>query len=264
MVSESNPFIRAKRRAGRVKRWIKRKVYERNIGKQYQAWLAGAVDVLAGIHDPRRDHLDHRAGLQPSAGVPAGVPAVGDRPAGGQLAARGGGRRLVEARRGRLPRQFRQEHDGDARVIVVAKENGGISSALNAALERATGEYVGMLDHDDILDRRCIEAFSVAIEEDARPDCVYSDEDKVNSRGEHFELYCKPDFSPELLLTQMYLCHFTVFRAEAGQGSGRAPHGDGRRAGLRPRAAAAAAARAGRAPAAAATTTGGRGASRPR
>ena len=40
MVSESNPLIKAKRRAGRVKRYIKRKVYERNIGKQYKAWLA--------------------------------------------------------------------------------------------------------------------------------------------------------------------------------------------------------------------------------
>ena len=44
------------------------------------------------------------------------------------------------------------------------------------------------------------------------PDAVYSDEDKVDAKGQHFELYCKPDFSPELLLTQMYLCHFTVFR----------------------------------------------------
>ena len=45
MVSERNPLIRAKRRAGRVKRWIRRKFYERNIGKQYQAWLAEAALV---------------------------------------------------------------------------------------------------------------------------------------------------------------------------------------------------------------------------
>ena len=44
------------------------------------------------------------------------------------------------------------------------------------------------------------------------PDAVYSDEDKISPRGEHFDLYCKPDLSPELLLTQMYLCHFTIFR----------------------------------------------------
>ena len=111
--------------------------------------------------------------------------------------------------------EFGRQHEGDPRIVIVTKENGGISSALNAALERATGDYVGMLDHDDLLDRRCIEAFSRALEENGFPDAVYSDEDKVNARGEHFELYCKPSFSPELLLTQMYLCHFTIFRTEA-------------------------------------------------
>ena len=79
-----------------------------------------------------------------------------------------------------------------------------------------------MLDHDDLLDRRCIDAFSRALEENGFPDAVYSDEDKVDARGEHFELYCKPDFSPELLLTQMYLCHFTIFRTDARAGASAA------------------------------------------
>jgi GT2 family glycosyltransferase len=73
---------------------------------------------------------------------------------------------------------------------------------------------MGMLDHDDALDPRCIETFSRVVEANDHPDAVYSDEDKINPRGEHFELYCKPDFSPELLLTQMYLCHFTIFKRE--------------------------------------------------
>jgi len=38
-MQESNPIIKAKRRAGRVKRYVKRKVYERNIGREYKAWL---------------------------------------------------------------------------------------------------------------------------------------------------------------------------------------------------------------------------------
>ncbi|MCX6027638.1 MAG: glycosyltransferase, partial [Chloroflexi bacterium] len=110
---------------------------------------------------------------------------------------------------------FAKQHAEDTRVTVADKPNGGISSALNVALSHATGEYTGMLDHDDLLDPRCIDAFSRAVEENAFPDAVYSDEDKVDFKGEHFELYCKPDFSPELLLTQMYLCHFTIFRTEA-------------------------------------------------
>jgi len=116
--------------------------------------------------------------------------------------------------------EFLEAHADDPRIEVVRKANGGISSALNAALERATGEYVGMLDHDDVLDRRCIEAFSRAIEQAGHPDAVYSDEDKVDAKGEHFELYCKPDFSPELLLTQMYLCHFTVFKTASVKKAG--------------------------------------------
>ena len=51
MASVRNPLIRAKRRAGRVKRWLKRKVYERNIGKQYKAWLAEAAALEAGTTD---------------------------------------------------------------------------------------------------------------------------------------------------------------------------------------------------------------------
>ena len=69
-----------------------------------------------------------------------------------------------------------------------------------------------MLDHDDALDVRCVEEFSKAIEQNNHPEAIYSDEDKINPGNQHSELYCKPDFSPELLLTQMYLCHFTIWK----------------------------------------------------
>ena len=214
MVAETNPLIRAKRRAGRVKRWLRRKVYERNIGRQYKAWLADAVQVHPGttsslttisiivpVYDPPVKFL--RECLE----------SVADQQARNwQLIVADDGSTKAEV--GEYLTAFATQHEGDDRVIVLRQENGGISSALNAALARATGEYVGMLDHDDLLDRRCIHEFSRALEANAFPDAVYSDEDKVNPRGEHFELYCKPGFSPELLLTQMYLCHFTVFRRE--------------------------------------------------
>lgn len=214
MGSESNPIIHARRRAGRVKRWVKRKVYERNIGKQYKAWLAEAVAIVPGstshdvtisvivpVYNPPITFL--RECLQS---------VIEQQASTWQLVVADDGSTKPEV--SEFLAAFADEHAGDPRIIMVSKPNGGISSALNTALERATGEYVGMLDHDDVLDRRCVEAFSLAIEQAGHPDCVYSDEDKVNPRGEHFELYCKPDFSPELLLTQMYLCHFTVFRTE--------------------------------------------------
>jgi GT2 family glycosyltransferase len=87
-------------------------------------------------------------------------------------------------------------------------------------MEAVTTEYFGWLDHDDCLNPRAIEIFSERLA--AQPDVqiIYSDEDKINTKGEHFELYCKPDFSPELLLTQMYLCHFTAFRTELARSVG--------------------------------------------
>ncbi len=213
-MQESNPLIKAKRRAGRIKRWIKRKVYERNIGKQYKLWLTEAEQVLAGS----TSHVTTISIIVPVYNPPARFlreclqSVIEQQARNWQLVVCDDGStkaEVVEALDA-----FASQHEDDDRIIIVRKENGGISSALNAALERATGEYVGMLDHDDVLDRRCVEAFSLAIEEYDAPHAVYSDEDKVDARGEHFELYCKPDFSPELLLTQMYLCHFTIFRAE--------------------------------------------------
>lgn len=214
MVAETNPLIRAKRRAGRVRRWLKRKVYERNIGKQYKAWLADADQAVPGS----LSHLTTISIIVPVYNPPVKFlrecleSVVGQQARNWQLVVANDGSTKPEV--GEYLAAFAEQHRGDERIVIVTKENGGISSALNAALERATGEYVGMLDHDDLLDRRCIAAFSEALEANGFPDCVYSDEDKVDFRGQHFELYCKPDFSPELLLTQMYLCHFTVFRTE--------------------------------------------------
>ena len=211
-MQESNPIVKAKRRAGRAKRYVKRKVYERNIGKQYQAWLAEGAETAAGS-------TDHEVTI--SIIVPVYNPPVDFLRECLDSVTRQQARnwQLIVANDGSTKADvtdflddFAEQHADDPRIEIVSKANGGISSALNAALERATGEYVGMLDHDDALEPRCIEAFSRAIEENGRPDAVYSDEDKIDGKGEHFELYCKPDFSPELLLTQMYLCHFTVFR----------------------------------------------------
>ena len=89
MVSESNPLIRAKRRAGRVKRWIKRKVYERNIGRQYKAWLAEAAQVEPGTTTHETTISIIVPVYNPPVQVPQRVPGVGRRPAGRQLAARG-------------------------------------------------------------------------------------------------------------------------------------------------------------------------------
>ena len=211
-MQDSNPIIKAKRRAGRAKRFVKRRIYERNIGKQYRAWL----DDGSKVSPATTDHFVTISVIVPVYNPPVAYlrdcleSVVNQQARNWQLVVANDGSTKAEVNNYLI--DFIQQHQNDPRIKVITKPNGGISSALNAALECATGEYVGMLDHDDMLDPRCIEAFSQAIEKPDQPDAVYSDEDKINSKGEHFELYCKPDFSPELLLTQMYLCHFTIFR----------------------------------------------------
>ena len=219
-MQESNPIIKAKRRAGRVKRYVKRKVYERNIGREYKAWLLEAADITPGA----TDHAFTISIIVPVYNPPVAFlrecldSVTGQQARNWQLVVADDGSTKADVRD--FLDDFSETHADDARIEIVRKANGGISSALNAALDRATGEYMGMLDHDDVLDARAIEAFSVAIEQGDHPDAVYSDEDKVDPKSEHYELYCKPDFSPELLLTQMYLCHFTVFRTAAVKEAG--------------------------------------------
>ena len=212
MLTEKNPIIKAKRRAGRVKRWAKRKLWERNIGKDYKAWLALAPEVVAGS-------TDHPITI--SILVPVYNPPIEflDECLNSVMRQQARNWELVVANDGSTKPEVREFLDGftalhaaDSRVRILHKENGGISSAINHALSSATGDYIAILDHDDALDPRCIEIFSERVAEGGEPDAIYSDEDKINSRGEHFELYCKPDYSPELLLTQMYLCHFTIFK----------------------------------------------------
>lgn len=101
----------------------------------------------------------------------------------------------------------------DPRIKVVFRpSNGHISAASNTALEMATGDYVGLLDHDDEL--RPHSLLEVVRALDARPQLglVYSDEDKIDQDGRRFDPYFKPDWNPELLRGQNYVCHFTVLR----------------------------------------------------
>ncbi|MGA9422665.1 MAG: glycosyltransferase, partial [Rhodanobacteraceae bacterium] len=91
------------------------------------------------------------------------------------------------------------EKDTDQRIRVQRlKRNEGIAGASNAALRMASGSHVGFLDNDDELTRDAlIEMVRRIIVDD--PDLIYSDEDKLNDQGEHFEPHFKPDFSPDLL-----------------------------------------------------------------
>ncbi|MCM1056980.1 MAG: glycosyltransferase [Firmicutes bacterium] len=110
-----------------------------------------------------------------------------------------------------------QEFDDPRIRYVHLESNGGISENTNRALELATGDYVGLLDHDDTLTRDALYEVAVRIEEKRRegvePQLLYSDEDKAES---NMLIYHEPNrkeaFNLDLLLSNNYICHFMVMK----------------------------------------------------
>lgn len=102
------------------------------------------------------------------------------------------------------------EKDQRIRVTDVP-ENEGIAQNTNAALKIASGEYVGLLDHDDLLTKDALYEVVKALNQQEKPEMLYSDEDKVTTDlTEHFQPYMKPDFNLDLLRSNNYICHFFV------------------------------------------------------
>jgi GT2 family glycosyltransferase len=101
----------------------------------------------------------------------------------------------------------------DKRVKMVQRaHNGGIIEASNSALELATGDFVLLLDHDDSLSNNALQTLASVIHENENVDYIYSDEDKIDESGKHYDVFKKPSFSPERLRGQNYCCHLSVFR----------------------------------------------------
>ena len=94
------------------------------------------------------------------------------------------------------------------------KENKGISENTNAALALATGDYIGLLDHDDVLLYDALFHVRQKLEE-GDYELLYSDEDKSDGEMKRFfEPHFKPDFNLDYLLSNNYICHFLVMKAE--------------------------------------------------
>ena len=103
----------------------------------------------------------------------------------------------------------------DPRIRCVTRaENGGIVAASNDALAEARGEFIALLDHDDLLEPHALSTMAAAIRRQPEADYLYSDEDKVNTAGDRFDRFDKPDWSPERLRGQMYTGHLSVLRTK--------------------------------------------------
>lgn len=111
----------------------------------------------------------------------------------------------------------------DSRIKVVdVVENEGIAQNTNRALDIATGEYVGLLDHDDLLEESALYEIVKRINENEKTDVLYSDEDKVTTNlEEYFAPNFKPDFNLDMLRSNNYICHFFVAKKELVEEVGR-------------------------------------------
>lgn len=93
------------------------------------------------------------------------------------------------------------------------QENKGIAGNTNAALEMAKGDYIALVDHDDLLAPQAAYSVVKAIQDNPGADVFYSDEDKVDMSGKrHFEPNFKPDFNPDMLRSVNYICHLFVMK----------------------------------------------------
>lgn len=103
----------------------------------------------------------------------------------------------------------------DSRILwKKLEENKGIAENTNEAFAMATGEFAGLLDHDDLLAPNALYEVAKALETEPDIDVLYTDEDKVRGDEvlEHFQPHLKPDFNIDLLRSNNYICHFFVVR----------------------------------------------------
>jgi GT2 family glycosyltransferase len=102
---------------------------------------------------------------------------------------------------------------GDDRIRVTFRAtNGHISANSNSAIELARGDYLALLDGDDLLTEDAL--FWVAHEIALNPDVdlIFSDEDKIDENGRRYDPYFKTAWNPALMLAQNAFCHLGVFR----------------------------------------------------
>lgn len=122
------------------------------------------------------------------------------------------------------------ENDDERIRYISLEKNAGISENTNQALKYATGEYVGLLDHDDLLTPDALYENAVRIikrreestgqndTEESELLLLYSDEDKCDETGaNYYEIHKKEDFNLDLLMSNNYICHFVVMHMDLMQ-----------------------------------------------
>src|SRR6266513_1648374 len=112
-----------------------------------------------------------------------------------------------------VARTLKQYATADSRIKVTFRErNDHIAACSNSALELATGEWVALLDQDELLSEHALAVVAATIGEHPEAGLIYSDEDKIDPTGTRCCPFFKPDWNPELLLGQNYINHLAIYR----------------------------------------------------
>ena len=119
------------------------------------------------------------------------------------------------ATRVRVEEVLKERNVSDRVFYQELQENKGIAGNTNAALAMAHGNYLVLLDHDDVLAPNALYEMAKAIQENPEADFLYADEDKTDESGKtFFDPHFKPDFNPDLLQSMNYICHPVCVKAQ--------------------------------------------------
>lgn len=118
----------------------------------------------------------------------------------------------------------RRDHLPDARKwaardkrikLYECAENRGISGARNFAIERSTGDFLAILDHDDLIHPSALGVFARHLNANPGANFIFSNEAKIDESSTHVtDFFTKPPFDLFTLVRTNYICHFAAFRRD--------------------------------------------------
>ena len=106
-----------------------------------------------------------------------------------------------------------KEYEKNKKIkIVYRKKNGHISKATNSALKLAKGEFVALMDNDDVIPTDALYEVVKVLNQDKKIDMIYTDEDKLDEEGNRCYPNFKPDYAPDTFMSVNYISHLGVLR----------------------------------------------------
>lgn len=111
---------------------------------------------------------------------------------------------------------LKKYYEDDERIkYKLLESNEGISGNTNEALKMVTGDYIGLLDHDDAIPIFALYEIVKCINENPEVEFIYTDEDKIeNTLENRCDPHFKPDFAPDTLSANNYITHFVIMKKE--------------------------------------------------